>query len=69
MFEFLLQITTARRLAGINAARAAYNNGLTLDVGQTPENHPQYMATNKDYLQFVVNRAADSYANQYGIEE
>jgi len=69
MFEFLLQITTARRQAGINAARAAFNNSLILEVNQSQEDHPQYMATTKDYLQFVVNSAADSYATQFEIEE
>ena len=48
------------------AARAAYNEGLTVAEGETLEANPDYIATDEAYVQFVMGRAAESYAAQYG---
>lgn len=37
---------------------------ITIEDGYTPPEGP--FATNDDYLTFVMNRAAESYMNQYG---
>jgi len=75
---FTITINDASHLAGITAARAAYNATLSLapargvegEPGYVPaqalEDHPDYIADNQAYVQFVMSRAAESYARQYG---
>lgn len=57
MAVFTIEITDADKLAGIAAARAMYN-----ETAETPLN------TDAEYMQFVMDKAAESYANQYGGE-
>lgn len=78
MATFQVTITDPAHLAGITAAREAFNASLQLapaqgvegEEGYVPaqelEDHPDYKATDGDYVQFVMSRAAESYANQYG---
>jgi len=78
MAEFIITITDPLSLAGITAAHNAYNATLQLTPAQGVEgeegyvpaqalaDHPDYKATDADYVQFVMARAAESYANQYG---
>lgn len=49
----------------VTAARDAYNAALPLDPEQAVEDHPDFKATNDDYIQFVAERAVASYAVQY----
>lgn len=56
MTAFTVTITEQPKLDGISAARAAYNN----DNPEAP------ITTDQDYVQFVMDRAALSYAQQYG---
>lgn len=56
MTTFTIAISTQPQLDGISAARAAYNN----------DNPGSPIATDQDYVQFVMDRAATSYAQQYG---
>lgn len=58
MTTFSVTITDAHQLAGIAAARDAYNAAL-------PEGAPT-IDTDADYVQFVMSSAAQSYANEYG---
>jgi hypothetical protein len=58
MTTFPVVIDDVHQLAGITAAREAYNAAL-------PEGDPP-LATDEDYVQFVMTSAAQSYANQYG---
>lgn len=53
---FTVTITDPHALAGITAARLQYNR----DNPNTP------IATDADYVQFVMAMAAASYAKQYG---
>jgi hypothetical protein len=66
MASFTVTITDPAHLAGITAAREAKNAALNLDEGQAREGHPDYIATDAAYVQFVMAKAAESYANQYG---
>lgn len=50
---------SAEQLRGIAAAREAYNASLTEEA--TP------IATDEEYLTFVMLSAADSYAKQYPV--
>lgn len=59
MSSYTVTITDANKLAGITAAREAYN----LSKADTPGFVP--MATDQEYVQFVMDRAAQSYANQH----
>lgn len=80
MTQFTITITDPAQLAGITAARAAFNDGLTLAgaqgvegeegyvPAQTLEAHPDFIASDQAYVQFVMGRAAESYARQYGDE-
>jgi hypothetical protein len=56
---FTVTITDPAHVAGITAAREAYN-------AQRAQDDP-VVATNDDYVQFVMARAAESYAKQYGV--
>lgn len=56
--EFIVTITDPKHLAGITAAREAYN------AAPNP-NGPQRFETDAEYVQFVMERAAASYARQH----
>lgn len=64
---FEIEITDTAQLAGITAARSAYNTTLAVAEGEAVEDHAGYIATDAAYVQFVMERAAASYANQYGV--
>ncbi len=57
METFTVTITDPAHVAGITAAREAYNASRSEDESA--------MATNNEYVQFVMVRAAESYAKQY----
>ena len=63
--DFTITIENESYLAGITAARAVYNNSLSVQEGELVENHPDYKATDQDYVQFVMSKAAESYSVQY----
>ena len=62
MTKFTITITDPGQLAGIAAARERYN----ADNAETEGFEP--IATDADYVQFVMEGAAGSYATQYGTE-
>lgn len=53
--KFTVEITAPDSLAGITAARTASDAGP--------------FETNQEYIQFVMERAAESYAQQYILTE
>lgn len=55
--EFTVSITDPAKLAGITAARVAYNAAL-------PEGAIAF-ANDEEYVQFVMDKAAESYANHF----
>ena len=55
---FTIEITDSSHLAGITAAREAYN-------ASQPENSETLLASDADYVQFVMASAAESYSKQY----
>ena len=66
METYDIAITNPAHVAGITAAREAYNAALSaLAEGEDGE---QPLVTNEEYVQFVMARAAESYARQYGTE-
>jgi len=69
MTTFTIEITGSSKLAGITAARNKYNENLPatiLDEEQTEIPNPAILETDEEYVQFVMDKAAESYANQYG---
>ena len=60
MATYTVTIAEQRRIDGITAAREAYNAGIPVDG-------PGPFPSNDEYVQFVMERAAESYANQYGV--
>lgn len=60
---YSVTIDTDRKVNGIAAAREQYNSDNEWDVSFTP------LTTNDQYVQFVMDRASESYANQYGVTE
>lgn len=58
---FTFTVTDTHKLAGITAARNAYNTANASITGFVP------LATDQDYVQFVMDNAALSYANQYKV--
>lgn len=69
MTTFTIEITGTSKLAGITAARNKYNENLPatiLDEEQNEIANPSVLETDEDYVQFVMDKAAESYANQYG---
>lgn len=74
MVDFTVTINNKAHLAGLEAAKDEYNNGLsktpvpnTDPVEYKPvEDHPDYLATAQDYVQHVMSRACESYAKSYG---
>lgn len=70
MTIFTVEITNTSHLAGITAARLQHNSVLQTTVTDaegivTP--NPELIDTDAEYVQFVMGRAAESYANQYGV--
>ena len=77
MATFTIIITDEDKLAGIIAAREAYNAELPATIDDpdfvpTEENeiapkiaNPDLLETDEDYVQFVMDKAAESYSNQY----
>ena len=57
--NFTISISGAEKLAGITAARNDYNATNANAAGFAP------LATNQEYIQFVMDNAALSYVNQY----
>jgi hypothetical protein len=69
MTTFTIEITGSSKLAGITAARNKYNENLPatiLDEEQNEIPNPAILETDEDYVQFVMDKASESYANQYG---
>jgi len=72
MTRFTVEITDPAALAGIAAAREARNSTLAqrkADSGDDApiEAHPEHLASDADYVQFVISGAAASYARQFGL--
>lgn len=69
MATFTITIDNASSLAGITAAREAYNSSLpsTVVVDEEEIPNPELILTDADYVQFVMSKAAESYAKQYGV--
>lgn len=63
MADFTVTITDPVHLAGITKAREAYN--ASLPDGHDPANE---IATDEAYVQFVMAKAAESYAGKYPEE-
>lgn len=59
METFTVMIIDPVHVAGIAAARVAYDAQRTQD--------DPVVSTNEEYVQFVMARAAESYAKQYGV--
>lgn len=58
--DFIITITDDRKLAGISAAAKAYN--------ETNSETPNFVPlSDAEYVSFVMDRAAESYANSYGV--
>jgi hypothetical protein len=69
MTTFTIEITGTSKLAGITAARNKYNENLPatiLDEEQNEIPNPAILETDEDYVQFVMDKASESYAVQYG---
>jgi hypothetical protein len=69
MTTFTIEITGTSKLAGITAARNKYNENLPatiIDEEQSEIPNPAILETDEDYVQFVMDKASESYANQYG---
>jgi hypothetical protein len=69
MTTFTIEITGTSKLAGITAARNKYNESLPatiLDEEQNEIPNPAILETDEDYVQFVMDKASESYAVQYG---
>lgn len=69
MTTFTIEITGTSKLAGITAARNKYNENLPatiLDEEQNEIPNPAILETDEEYVQFVMDKASESYANQYG---
>jgi hypothetical protein len=69
MTTFTVNITDDSKLAGITAARNKYNENLSETITDEEGDeipNPALITTDADYVQFVMDKAAESYANQYG---
>ena len=66
MTIFTIEIIDETHLAGITAARTAYNNALQ-PMPDAEVANPELISTDDEYIQFVMSRAAESYAKQYGV--
>ena len=68
MAKFTVEITDPDHLAGITAARNAKNEGIAATVSDETGaeiDNPEYIKTDKDYVQFVMSSAAESYYQQH----
>ena len=70
MTDFTITIEDESSLAGITAARAAYNLTCPAEVDDvanpgTMIPNPSILNTDEQYVQFVMGTAAQSYARQY----
>ncbi len=67
--DFIFSTADTHKLAGITAARTAYNATLpqTILANDVEEPNPALLATDQDYVQFVMDSASQSYANQYNV--
>jgi len=67
MTSFTITINDAGKLAGITAARQARNDSLpqTVKQGEVDVPNPDLIATDAEYVQFVMDSAAESYKKQY----
>jgi hypothetical protein len=68
MTTFTITIDDAAQLLGIAFVREEYNAKLSLTEGQELEDHPNYIADDQAYIQFVMSSAASSYANTRATE-
>lgn len=69
MTTFTITIDDESHLAGIASARATYNASLQTTITDAEGNespNPELLNTDEEYVQFVMSRAAESYAKQYG---
>lgn len=68
MTTFNIEITTQAQLDGISAARLVYNSSIPATIVDNDQNiiNPDIINSDADYVQFVMNKAAESYAKQYG---
>ena len=73
MTTFTIEITGSSKLAGITAARNKYNENLPATIQDEEQTeipteipNPAILETDEDYVQFVMDKASESYANQYG---
>lgn len=69
MTAFIVNITDQSHLDGITVARQKYNESQPTTITDEEGNevpNPALIATDDDYVQFVMSKAAESYANQYG---
>lgn len=67
---FTVAVTDAGQLAGITAARVAYNAAQP-DVRDAQGNvtgKANQLATDADYVQFIFGKAAESYQKQYNTK-
>lgn len=78
MTTFTVTLDSERQLAGLDAALAVYNADkpeIDGSPGRAGENgaaeaesaNPGRIADRQGYLQFVLSRAAESWANQHGV--
>lgn len=68
MTIFTVEITDESHLAGITAARSAYNAVLAETIKDEEGNdipNPDLIADDAAYVQFVMSKAAESYSRQY----
>lgn len=71
---FNVTIDDKYKLAGLTAAREAKNNSLVPEKDKDGkylpiEKHIDYLATNQDYVQFVMDKACESYAKSFGYDQ
>jgi len=59
--KFTIEINNQNHLDGITMARMTYNSVLLDDSIDR-------INTDSEYVQFVMSKAAESYANQYKVE-
>jgi hypothetical protein len=69
MTTFNVTIDDQAYLDGITAAREAYNKavGVAITNEQGEEMFTNVFETDEEYVEFVLTKAAESYAKQYGI--
>jgi hypothetical protein len=64
-----IEITDPYLLSGITEVRNIHNKSLYEEKDKNPEDHPNYIPTNEDYIIFIVNKAAESYARQFSFTQ